>query len=87
MSQQQLSSDKLIQKTFVENCKRRMNVLVRKKNALSNLILKVQRRQIEYMRENQIDPETGKHQTESLELGKDGRVPGIPPMIKVVVED
>ena len=78
MSQQQLSGDKLIQKTFVENCKKRMNVLLRKKNALSNLILKVQRRQIEYMKENQINPETGKHETESLELEKEARIPDKP---------
>ena len=60
---------------------------MRKKSALSNLLLKVQRRQMEYMRENQIDPETGKHQTESLELGKDGQIAGVPAMVGVVVED
>lgn len=75
MGQHQISSDKLIQKTFVENCKKRMNVLLRKKNALSNLILKVQRRQIEYMKENQINPETGKHQTESLDTDQISSLP------------
>ena len=84
-----LSKDRLISKDFDENCRSRLNKMKKKKEQMVRLLEDVKDKQVHYMRENHMDPETGKSEEVKVvedHLCKDRKVKVRPPKQEASIE-